>query len=105
MPPVSNLLSLWRSLTGPVCKRASAIAADDLHTRMGQQPLFEGLGFAVGQQVYWHTFFEIDEDRSIAPAAAEAKIIHPQHPRRRHLALSLLANQPQERIRAGLFSH
>jgi len=47
MPPVSNLLSLWRSLPGTICKRASAIPADDVHTWMGQQPLFEGLGFSI----------------------------------------------------------
>jgi len=60
---------------------------------MGQQPFFERLGFAVGKQVDGNPPFEIDADRSIAPAAAQAKIIHTQHPRRGHLALFLLADQ------------
>ncbi len=48
MPPVSKRLRLWRSLPATICKRASTIPADDLHTRMGQQPLFEGFGFSIG---------------------------------------------------------
>jgi hypothetical protein len=105
MPSVSNWLSLWRSLPGTICKRASAISADNLHTRMGQQPLFEGLGFSIRQQVDGNSPFKVDEDRSIASPSAKAKIVHAQHARRRHLALLLLANQPQERIRTGLSSH
>src|SRR5713226_3418340 len=99
MPPVSNLLSLWCSLPGTICKRASAIPADDLHTLMGQQPLFEGLGFSIRQQVDGSPPFKVDEDRSIAPPAAKRKIVYSQHTRRRHLALLLLANQLQERVR------
>jgi hypothetical protein len=59
MPPVSNLLSLWRSLPGTIRKRASAISADNLHTRMGQQPLFEGLGFSIRQQVDGNPSFKV----------------------------------------------
>src|SRR5438270_12247099 len=102
MPAVSNLLSLWCSLLGTICKRASAIPADDLHPRMGQQPLFEGLGFSIRQQVDGNPPFKVDEDRSIAPASAKAKIVYPQHTRRGHLTLLLLANQPHERVRTGL---
>ena len=68
---------------------------------MGQQPFFERLGFSVGKQVDGNPPFEIDEDCSIAPAAAKAKIIHPQHPRRGHLALFLLADQLQQGLRTG----
>src|SRR3989442_1081353 len=102
MPAVGDLLRLRRSLPGTICKRASAIPADDLHTWMGLQPLFEGLGFAVRQQIDGNSPFEIDEDRSITPPAAKAKIVHAQHTRSWHLALLLLANQPQERVRTGL---
>lgn len=105
MPPVSNLLSLWRSLPGTIRKRASAISADNLHTRMGEQPLFEGLGFSIRQQVDRNPSFKVDENRSIAAPPAETKIIDAQHTRRRHLALLLLANQPQERVRTGLYPH
>ena len=73
MPPVSNLLSLWRSLPGTIRKRASAISADDLHTRMGEQPLFEGLGFAIRQQVDGNPSFKVDEDRSIASPVGKSK--------------------------------
>src|SRR5438132_10923229 len=97
-----DLPRFGRSLPCPFCKRASAIPTDDLHTGMGQQPLFEGFGFAIGKEVDGNPPFEIDEDRSIAPPAAKRKIIHAQYPRRGHLALLLLANQPQERIRTGL---
>src|SRR5437588_994683 len=93
---------LWCSLPGTIGPRTSAIPADDLHTRMGQQPLFEGLGFSIRQQVDGNPPFKVDEDRSIASPSAKAKIIDAQHTRRRHLALLLLANQPQERIRTGL---
>ena len=76
MPPVRYLLSFWCSLSRSLRKCASAIPADDLHTWMGQQPLFEGLSFSVGQQVDGNPTFEIDEDSSIAPPAAETKIVH-----------------------------
>src|SRR5438874_2745944 len=102
MPAVGDLLRVRRSLLGSICKRASAIPADDLHTRMGLQPLFEGLGFSIRQQVDGNPAFQVDEDRSIAPSSTKAKIVYTQHPRRGPLALSLLANQPQERIRTDL---
>jgi hypothetical protein len=76
-------------------KRASAIPADELHTGMGKPPLFARLGFSIGKQVDGNPPFEIDEDRSIAPAAAKTKIIHTQHPRRGYLALFRLSNQPR----------
>src|SRR5216684_5588717 len=104
MPTVSYLPCFWRSLPCPFCKRASAIPADDFYTRMGQQPLFEGLSFPVGKQVDGNLSFEIDEDRSIAPAAAKTKIINAQHPRRGHLTLFLLANQPRASSQDRLLS-
>jgi hypothetical protein len=72
---------------------------------MGQQPLFERLGFSVGKQVDEKALFELDENCSITPAAAKTKIIHTQHPRRGYLALFLLANQPQQGLRTGFYPH
>src|SRR6266700_2459430 len=105
MPPVRNLLSLWCPLLGTICKCATTIPADEFHTRMSKQPLFERLSFSIRKQVDRNPAFQIDEDRSVAPSAAETKIIHAQHPRRGHLALFLFANEPQERIRTGLQPH
>src|SRR6266516_1231681 len=102
MPPVRNLLSLWRSLPCTICTCATAIPADDFHTRVSEQPLFERLGFSIRKQVERNPSFEVDEDRSIAPSPAETKVIHAQHPRRWHLALFLCAHEPQERVRTGL---
>src|SRR6266702_721555 len=79
---------LRRSLPGTIGKRSSAIAA-------------EGLRLSIRQQVDGKPLFEINEDHSIASPSAKAKIVHTQHARRRHLALLLLANQPQERIGTG----
>src|SRR5258708_28597100 len=104
-PAGGDLLRLRCSLPGTICKCASAIPADDLDTRMGQQPLFEGLGFSIRQQVDGNPPFKVDEDRSIAPASAKAKIVYTQHTRRGHLALLLRANQSQERVRTGLYPH
>src|SRR6266496_3908240 len=105
MPAIGDLLRVRRSLLGSICKRASAIPADDLHTRMGLQPLFEGLGFSIRQHVDGNPLFKVDEDRSIAAAPAKAKIVYTQHPRRGHPTLLLLANQPQERVRIALYPH
>src|SRR6266568_1060668 len=105
MPAVGDLLRVRRSLLGSICKRASAIPADDLHTRMGLQPLFEGLGFSIRQHVDGNPPFKVDEDRSIAPASAKAKIVYTQHTRCGCLALLLLTNQPQEPVRTGLYPH
>src|SRR5215472_13052761 len=102
MPAVGDLSSLRGSQTRSICKRASTIPADDLHARMGEQPLFEGLGFAVGKQVDGNPSFEIDKNRSIVPSTAEAKIVHAQHARRGHLGLSLFAHKPQEHVRTDL---
>src|SRR5258708_31699106 len=102
MPPVSYLLRFRCSYSRSFCKRSTAIPADNLYTRMGHQPLLEGLSLPVGKQVDRHPLFEIDEDRSIAPAATKAKIIHAQHPRGGHLTFLLLANQPQQRLWTSL---
>ena len=95
MPAICDLPRFGRSLPGSFRKCASAIPADDFYTRMGKPPLFERLGFPIGKQVDGKVLFEIDENCSITPAAAKTKIIHTQHPRRGHLALFLLANQPR----------
>src|SRR5260221_948119 len=102
MPPVSYLLRFRRSQPCSFRKSSTAIPADDLYTRMGQQPLLEGLGLPVGKQIDGHPLFEIDEDRSIAPAATKTKIIHAQDPRGGHPTFLLLAHQPQQRLWTGL---
>ena len=102
MPAISHLPRFRRSLSCSFRKRATAIPADDLHTRVGEQPLFQRLRFSVWQQVDGNPSFSIDEDRYITLSAAKRKVIHAQYSRRRYLALRLDANQPQECLRSGL---
>jgi len=61
---------------------------------MGHHPLLEGLGLSVREHVDRHPLFEIEEDRSRAPAATKTTRIHAQDLRGWHLTFLLLAHQP-----------
>src|SRR6266571_1079306 len=93
--------SHWLSLLFPLVLTVPSILSS-LTVREYCPHGFEGLGFSIRQQVDGNPPFKVDEDRSIAPPSAKAKIVYTQHTRRGHLALLLRANQSQARVRTGL---
>jgi hypothetical protein len=71
VPAIGYLLGGGSALLGSFGIIASPIPADNLHAWMGDQPLEQRFGFPIRQQVYWHPFFQIDEDCAVGAAAAK----------------------------------
>lgn len=81
--------------------RGRAVAADDLHARVGTQPRGESRGLSVGQQVNDAALLHVNEDGAVALAAAEGEVIYPEHARRRRAGRHRSAHTPEQGIRAG----
>ena len=64
--PVGDLGGLGRPVARPIGIGSGPIARDDLHPRMGPQPLGQGLGLPIGQQGDRLPAFQIDQDGPIA---------------------------------------
>ena len=76
VPAVSDLDRLGRALPCAVGIHARAIAADDRHLRPAREPGRRAGRAPVGQQIKEAVLVQIDEDRAIALATAQGKLIH-----------------------------
>jgi hypothetical protein len=79
---IRHLGGLRRPVLGTVGIGFRAIPRDDLHTRVGLEPLRERVALAVREQGDRLPALQIDEHRPIRVAFAHGEIVHPQHPRR-----------------------
>lgn len=96
VPPIGNLNSL-RGSTG--CSSPIGIptvAADDFDTRMRLQPSCNGGFGALGQQINWFVFFQIDQDSAKPTAASKRPVVDAQHARRWMWGKRCSANEAQE---------
>ena len=78
------------------------IPGDDLHARMLAQPVRQGGGLPVGQQVDDIVALEIHQRGAVVMAPAPGPVIHSQHPRRRrwHGTSASGTGDPQQGVRA-----
>ncbi len=76
MPPIENLLGLWRSFGRSTHVVSGTITADEFNPRMILQPLREGFSRALGEQVDGAMRGQINHNRTICLSAAQRKIIH-----------------------------
>ena len=76
----------------------SAISAHDLHPWVLNQPRGFGFGLPIGQKIYWHPLFEIDEDRTEGSGTQKAEIIHPENAWGRMLFLTVLTNTANQAL-------
>ena len=79
MPTVDHVPGLGGTLASRVAVGCGAIAADDLTTGMGLEPLCQWLRLPIGQQVDHPVAFQVDQDRAVALPRAEGSVIHTKH--------------------------
>ena len=77
---VRDLNGVGSSLAGSLRVGTAAVAGDDLDAGMLPQPLGQGLGPAVGEQVDDAAALEVHQDRPILLAFPFGPIVHPEHP-------------------------
>jgi hypothetical protein len=98
MPSIRDLESIGCPLPGRLGIRASTITRDDLDAFMMLQPIRDGGGLAVGQQVDDGVTLEVDQDGAVVLATLPSSVIDPHHPQRRMRRSLSATNQPQQRI-------
>jgi hypothetical protein len=98
MPPIRDLERIGDPLPSRLGIRASTITRDDLDAFMMLQPIRDGGGLAVGQQVDDGVALEVDQDGSLVLATLPSPIINPYHPQRRMRRSLSTTNEPQQRI-------
>jgi hypothetical protein len=76
--PISDLGGLGGPMARPIGIGSGPIARDDLYSRVGPQPLRQGLCFPIGQQGDRLPAFQIDQDGPIGLAFPEREIIDAQ---------------------------
>ena len=67
----------FRAATGD----AATVAADHLHPGVPPEPVREGVGSAVRQEIDHAPPLEVAKDRAIPPATAPRPVVHPEHAR------------------------
>src|SRR6266702_2605407 len=69
MPAVAHLPRLWSAFANSRSIFRGAIAADHLNRGMLLQPIFDGLGRAVGEQINGLTALQVTDQRAVAESA------------------------------------
>jgi hypothetical protein len=77
---INDLYRLWRPVPNPLSIQATAIATDDLDTRMGLKPLRDGRGRANREQINHLMAFKITYNGAEASASPPRPFIEPNHP-------------------------
>jgi hypothetical protein len=77
MEPIGDLLRSRRATLSALSIRPSPISTENLHARMGLEPLGESGGCPIRQESDWPPLFQIDQHRPIALIFTLRPIIHP----------------------------
>jgi hypothetical protein len=77
VPPVRDLVRVGCALPGAVGVRARAVTADHLYPGMGLQPVRDGIGLAVAEQVNGPAGLHVDDDGAVVPAPPEREVVDP----------------------------
>src|SRR5262249_14965419 len=72
----------WRSLSGSIRVRPRPVAGDDLDPVVLTQPLDQGGGGAIFEEVDDATPFEVDQYCAVGLALAPRPVVDAEHPRR-----------------------
>jgi hypothetical protein len=101
MPPVEDLLGLWRSLgrTAHILRRA--VTAEDANARMHPKPGRELVGCAVGSQIDRPMARRVHEEGTIGAPTTHGPIVHPKDGRCGHGRIRQLADEAQQGVGAG----
>jgi hypothetical protein len=79
VPAVSDLHGQGCPLVGAVGVRAGTVTAHDLGAGMLAQPVGEGVGLPVGQQLQRAVGGHVDQHTAVDVAAAQREVVDPEH--------------------------
>jgi hypothetical protein len=100
VPAVGYLDGLGSTGAGAIGVGAGTIAADNLDSGMGFEPVGQGGSLAVWQHVYESAGDHVQQDRPVDPALAQGEIVHTEHRDLANLRLGSPPQQPQQRVAA-----
>ena len=85
MPAVRDLHRVRRPVARALGVGARAVAADHLHAGMPAQPLGEGAGLPVREEIHRTVAVHVDQHGAVDVTASEREVIHSEHGHRAHL--------------------
>jgi hypothetical protein len=101
MPAVRDLNRLRRTGIGAIGVGAGPVPTDDLHARVGTQPVGQGVGLPVGEQVDRPVAVHVDQHGAVDMATPCREIINAKNPHPGGLRVGQRTDQPQHRAAAG----
>ena len=97
VPPVGNLLGIGRALPASQREAAGPIPADQPDTRMGAEPLGEGAGLPVGEDVDDAVGVHVQQDAGVRLAAPLGPVIYAEHRDLADLGIGQRPDHPDQR--------
>jgi hypothetical protein len=76
-PSINDVLGQWSAFRRPASIFTGTISTDQFDSWMLFEPLREGIGGSVWEQINRTVHLQIDEDRSIGLTTTESKVIYP----------------------------
>ncbi len=101
VPAVGDLHGLGCASMGAVGVGTGAISAHDLDAGVLAQPVGEGVGLPVSQQLHRSVAGHVDQDAAVDVAAAQREVVDAQHRHRLEFGVGQGADQAQQRRAAG----
>ena len=101
VPPVRDLVGVGRALPGTVGVGAGAVAAYHFYPWMFLQPVRDGGGLTVAEQVNGPSGLDVDDDGAVVPAAPEREVIDPHDGQGTGLGIGQRHDQAQHAGPAG----
>jgi hypothetical protein len=96
VPAVGDLDGLGCASMGAVGVGAGAVAAHDLDAGVLAQPVGEGVGLPVSQQLHRAVAGHVDQDAAVVVAAAQREVVDAEHGHRVGLGIGQRAEQAQQ---------
>jgi hypothetical protein len=100
VPAVGDLPGLGRALVGTVGVGAAAVAAHDLGAGVLAEPVREGVGFPVRQQLHPAVVVQVDQHGAVDVATAQREVVDAEHGHGAGLGVGQRAEQSQQRATA-----
>jgi hypothetical protein len=97
VPAVSDLHGQGCAVVGAVGVGTGAVPAHDLGARMLAQPVREGVGLPVSQQLHRTVAVHVDQHRAVDVAATQREVVDTEHDHAAGLGVGQRPDQAQQR--------
>ena len=101
MPAIGNLLGFRRTFRHRLGVGRRTVPADEFNARMFLEPLRDGIGITIGQEIDDVAPLQVHDDGAVALPFAPRPVVDADVSRMRHRAVFELLDATEQRIRAG----